>query len=58
MMSPAATLDIVLGADRDRRDLLLRPDDMLQRGAKLRRQLSVRHEDHADHSGLAAGAVP
>ena len=45
----AALLHVVFGADRDRSRIALRPDHMLQSGAKTGRQLAVGHEDHSNH---------
>ena len=44
-----ADLHVVLGADRDRLDLLLRAHDMLERGAKFRRQSPMCDEHHSNH---------
>ena len=44
-----AQLHIVFRTDGDRLDLLLRPDHVFQRGTKLRGEVTVRHEHHADH---------
>ncbi len=43
---------IVVGADRDRLDLLLRADHVLEGSAELRRQLAVGDEHHSDHVDL------
>ena len=45
----AALLDVVVGADGDGLDLLLRADDMLQRGAELDGEPPVGDEDKTDH---------
>ena len=55
----AALLHVVLGADRNRLELRLRPDDVLERGPKTSGELAVGHQDHSDHqqpivSGAAA----
>ena len=46
---PAAHGDIVLGADRNGLQLLLRPDHVLERRAEFLRQPAVRDDDNADH---------
>ena len=48
----AALLDIVVGTDGDRFDLLLRTDDMLQRRAKFHGEPAVGNENKADHQEL------
>ena len=48
----APLFHVVLGADADRRDALLRTDDMLQRGQEFARQIAVGHEYDADHPPL------
>ena len=45
----AALLHIVFGADGDGGDLLLRADDMFERGAELGGQMAMGDEDHPDH---------
>ena len=41
--------EIIVGSDRDRLDLLLRPDDVFKRGTKLVREPAMRNDDDADH---------
>jgi hypothetical protein len=45
-----AALDVILGTDGDRFDLLLRTHDMLERGAEFDGKPSVRNQNDADHS--------
>ena len=56
MMSLAALLDIVVGADGDGLDLLLRPDHVFQRRAELDGEPPVGDENKTDHRELPAGA--
>ena len=51
----AALLDVVVGADGDGLDLALRPDDMLQRGAKLDGEPPVGDKNKTDHRLEAPG---
>jgi hypothetical protein len=46
----ASHLELVLGADRHGSDLVLRADDMLERGPELVGQAAVRDDDEADHA--------
>ena len=50
-----ALLHIVVGADADGGDALLRAHDMLQRGDELRRQAAMRDKYHADHRSIPSG---
>ena len=52
-----ALLDVVVGADGDGFDLLLRTHHMLKGRAKLGGEPPVGHEYEADHSELPAGAL-
>ena len=49
-----ALLHVVVGADADGGDALLRPHDMLQRGDEFRGQAAVRDQYHADHGASPA----
>ena len=49
----AALLHVVVGADRDGLEILLRPDDMLHGVAEFFGQLTVRHKHESDHSVVA-----
>ena len=55
-----ATLDVVVGSDHHRLDLLLLADDMLQRRAELDGEPPVGDEDNTDHesSPRAPNAAP
>ena len=52
-MSLAALLHVVVGADRNGLEILLRADDMFDGVAELRGQLTVRHKHESDHSVMA-----
>ena len=56
MISLAALLDIVVRADIDCGDLLLRPDDMLESGQEFGRKPPMGDENDANHR--ASRAVP
>ena len=54
----APLLHVVFGADRDRLESRLRPDDMLERGAKTSGELAVGHKDHSNHQqSIVSGAA-
>ena len=53
----APLLHVVVGADTDRQDALLRTDDMFQRGEEFARQVAVRHQYESDHTPLLYSAT-
>ena len=54
----ASSLHIVLGTDADRRDIRLRPDDMLERGDEFRGEPAVGDKNHSNHATSFTAASP